>query len=130
MITVYGTAPNKAKAQQLFSQLASEGMTVDFTYITTSAAADVKIAQYIQSRLSTFQNVKMTIQTQSGADRIKNYRTSNFQMTTGTTWFTAPDLLRFAQNLHTGWGKYCSVVGLCVSDDKVKAVAQRDQLIR
>ena len=41
---------------------------------------------------------------------------------------TAPELLRFAQDLHVRWGKYCSVVGLCVSDDKVKAVAQRDKL--
>jgi peroxiredoxin len=42
--------------------------------------------------------------------------------------FTAPELLRFAQDLHVRWGKYCSVVGLCVSDDKVKAVAQRDEM--
>jgi peroxiredoxin len=42
--------------------------------------------------------------------------------------FTAPELLRFAQDLQVRWGKVCSVVGLCVSDDKVKALAQRDQL--
>jgi len=42
--------------------------------------------------------------------------------------FTAPELLRFAQDLQVRWGKYCSVVGLCVSDDKPKAIAQRDQL--
>jgi peptide/nickel transport system substrate-binding protein len=83
-------APDKGKAQQLFDDLAADGKAVDFTYTTTSAPEDVKIAQYIQSRLSTFKNVKMQIQTQSGADRIKNYRTSNFQMTTGTTWFINP----------------------------------------
>ena len=41
---------------------------------------------------------------------------------------TAPELLRFAQDLQTRWGKYMSVVGLCVSDDREKALAQRDKL--
>ena len=41
---------------------------------------------------------------------------------------TAPELLRFAQDLQVRWGKFASVVGLCVSDDKAKALAQRDQL--
>ena len=41
---------------------------------------------------------------------------------------TAPELLRFAQALQVRLGKFTSVVGLCVSDDKVKAIAQRDQL--
>lgn len=83
-------APDKAKAQQLFDELAAAGKPVNFTYITTSGSEDVKIAQYIQSQLATFKNVSMKIDTQSGADRIKNYRTSNFQMTTGTTWFINP----------------------------------------
>jgi peptide/nickel transport system substrate-binding protein len=83
-------APDKAKAQQLFDQLAAEGKPVDFTYVTTSGAEDVKLAQFIQSRLATFRNVTMNIDTQSGAERIQNYRTSNFQMTTGATFFLNP----------------------------------------
>ena len=37
--------------------------------------------------------------------------------------FTAPELLRFAQDLHVRWGKHVSVVGLCVSDDKARRLS-------
>ncbi|WIX75630.1 ABC transporter substrate-binding protein [Amycolatopsis carbonis] len=83
-------APDKAKAQQLFDQLAVESKRVDFTYVTTSGAEDVKLAQFVQSRLATFRNVTMNIDTQSGAERIQSYRQSNFQMTTGATFFLNP----------------------------------------
>lgn len=44
------------------------------------------------------------------------------------TSFTAPDLLRFAKQLHTSSGRNVTVVGLPVTDDSALVMKQRDAL--
>jgi peroxiredoxin len=44
------------------------------------------------------------------------------------TSFTAPDLLRFAQQLHANHGRSVTVVGLPVTDDTAQVLRQRDSL--
>ncbi|UUT36662.1 ABC transporter substrate-binding protein [Microbacterium elymi] len=54
---------DKKEAQKLFDELAADGKPVDFTYVNMAGGVNSRTAQYIQAQLSTFDNVKMKIDT-------------------------------------------------------------------
>jgi len=71
---------DKAKAQQLFDELAAEGKPVNFDYLAADQTQIQICAQLIQSELSAFKNVKMTIKSVTTAEYISNQRGGNYQM--------------------------------------------------
>lgn len=72
--------PNKQRAQQLFDQLAAEGKPVKFTYTTTDQTPALNTAQVVQSQLSAFKNVKVTIRSETTAEYITDQHSGNYQM--------------------------------------------------
>ena len=71
---------DKARAQQLFDQLAAEGNPVNFTYTTTDQTPALNTAQVVQSQLAAFKNVKMTIRSETTAEYITDQHGGNYQM--------------------------------------------------
>jgi ABC-type transport system substrate-binding protein len=71
---------DKAKAQKLFDELAAEGKPVNFEYLAADQTQIQICAQFIQSALSEFKNVKMTINTVTTAEYIANQRGGRYQM--------------------------------------------------
>ncbi|MCK9928441.1 ABC transporter substrate-binding protein [Frankia sp. Mgl5] len=52
---------DKATAQKLFDELAAEGKPVSFSFTTTPASENRKMAENIQAQLSAFKNVKFQV---------------------------------------------------------------------
>lgn len=79
---------NRAKAQQLFNQLAKEGHPLSFTF--TDLAGYDSIGQFIQSHLAQFKNVSVKVQVVQGpvyqTDSIKG----TFQMIPQGFFFATP----------------------------------------
>jgi peptide/nickel transport system substrate-binding protein len=61
--TPAGTIPtgDRERAQALFDQLAAEGKPLDFHYMTIPSPNGRRQAEWIQARLSTFKNVRITL---------------------------------------------------------------------
>ena len=55
--------PDAERAQELFDELADEGTPVEFDYVNVAGDVNARQAQYIQSQLSEFENVSVTIDT-------------------------------------------------------------------
>jgi peptide/nickel transport system substrate-binding protein len=70
--------PDKKKAQKLFDELAAEGKPVEFTLETTQTFQ--KMAEWFQARLSSFNNVKMSIEPVSGSQVTTGWQTGNFTL--------------------------------------------------
>jgi peptide/nickel transport system substrate-binding protein len=70
--------PDKKKAQELLDQLAEEGKPLEFTVQTTQTFQ--KMAEWFQARLSSFENVKMNIESVSGTQLTQSWRAGNFTM--------------------------------------------------
>ncbi len=80
---------DKAKAQQLFDQLAGEGKPVTFTF--TAFPKDRAIAEAVQAQLSAYQNVKVEVKTADTAESGKIFGSHDFDLLVATTFFIDPE---------------------------------------
>ncbi|PRI10385.1 ABC transporter substrate-binding protein [Leucobacter massiliensis] len=55
--------PDAEEAQRLFDELAAEGRPVELSYINIAGEVNSRTAQYIQAKLSEFENVSVDIET-------------------------------------------------------------------
>ena len=85
------SAPDKARAQQLFDQLAAEGKPVAFTFTSTSATESKAQAEAIQAQLSAYKNVSMQIKTVEYAQIPALQNTHDFDATVTSAAFLDPD---------------------------------------
>jgi peptide/nickel transport system substrate-binding protein len=83
--------PDKAKAQQLFDQLAAEGKPVSFTYTGTASSESKGTGESLQAQLSAFTNVTMTIQTVEYAQIAALQGTKDFDATVTSAAFLDPE---------------------------------------
>jgi ABC-type transport system substrate-binding protein len=72
-------AQNKAKAQQLFNELAKQGHPFNFTYTTVPTARGQQLGATLQSELSAYKNVTVHIQTVPLTSWSTNERSSNYE---------------------------------------------------
>jgi peptide/nickel transport system substrate-binding protein len=84
-------APDKAKAQQLFDQLAAEGKPVAFTFTSTSSTESRSQAEAMQAQLSAYKNVSMQIKTVDFAQIPALQNTHDFDATVSSAAFVDPD---------------------------------------
>lgn len=83
---------NPAEAQRLFDELAAEGKPVNFTYLTQQNANSRKTAEYMQSRLGQYKNVKMEIEALEVVAYItKGLVNRDFQAQNFGMWLADPD---------------------------------------
>ena len=85
------SAPDKARAQQLFDQLAAEGKPVAFTFTSTSSTESKAQAEAIQAQLSAYKNVSMQIKTVEYAQIPALQNTHDFDATVTSAAFLDPD---------------------------------------
>jgi peptide/nickel transport system substrate-binding protein len=83
-------APNHAKAQQLFNELASEGKPLKFTMIVFASSVTEPIGQSVQSQLASFKNVTITVQDLLGGAFIERYFGGDFQMANADVTMESP----------------------------------------
>ncbi|WP_161358915.1 ABC transporter substrate-binding protein [Streptomyces sp. SID3343] len=89
-------APDRAKAKQLFDDLEREGKKVDFTYLIPQNPTSVKVAEYMQSRLSEFKNVSMKIEALEIGAYIEKYAIrKDYQAMLFQQWLADPEPLMF-----------------------------------
>lgn len=55
--------PDATEAQRLFDELAAEGKPVDLSYINIAGEVNARTAQYVQAKLTEFDNVSVDIET-------------------------------------------------------------------
>ncbi|MCF2527607.1 ABC transporter substrate-binding protein [Yinghuangia soli] len=85
-------AYDKTEAQRLFNELAAEGKKVDFTYLIPQNPSSQKTAEYMQSRLQTYQNVTMKIEAlEIGAYIQKSAIQKDFQGLLSQRWIPDPE---------------------------------------
>ncbi|MEU8139451.1 ComEC/Rec2 family competence protein [Streptodolium elevatio] len=85
-------AYNQAEAQKLFDELAAEGKPVNFTYLTQQNANARKTAEYMQSRLAQYKNVKMEVEALEVTAYItKGLVNRDFQAQNFGMWLADPD---------------------------------------
>lgn len=72
------------KAQALLNELAAEGKPVAFTLTTYSSPGAQRLAQGIQTQLSTFQNVSMTVRTIDNAETGRIIAARDYQALTSS----------------------------------------------
>ncbi len=73
-------AQNKEAAQKLFDELAAEGKAVNFKITLTASGLFRRMAEYVQSRLSQFRNVTVSIEVVDNATLDKRvFRDRNYQ---------------------------------------------------
>ncbi len=70
--------PDKKKAQALFDELAAEGKPVEFTVQTSQTFQ--KMAEWFQARLSSFENVSMSIEPVAGSQLTQSWQSGNFTL--------------------------------------------------
>ncbi|KAA9159077.1 ABC transporter substrate-binding protein [Amycolatopsis acidicola] len=80
---------DKAKAQQLFDQLAAEGKPVSFTF--TAFPKDRAVAEAVQAQLSAFQNVKVQVKSADTAESGKIFGAHDFDVLVATAFFIDPE---------------------------------------
>lgn len=92
---------DKADAQKLFDQYASaHGGTVSFTIENFQDSSNVKEAQFFQTALNQYNNVKVATKTASASTAIGNVFSGNFEAHTwGAPWYRPAGLYIY---LHTG----------------------------
>lgn len=83
---------DKAKAQEIFNELAQEGKPVEFTYVNVAGAVNSRTAQILQSQLSEFENVTITIDTLDlTAARERVFMSKDFDMSPYPGAYKFPD---------------------------------------
>ncbi|MGR6999382.1 hypothetical protein ACU686_16530 [Yinghuangia aomiensis] len=83
---------NPTEAQRLFDELAAEGKPVNFTFPTQQHPTSLKTAEYMQSRLNQFKNVKMEIEAiEAGGYITKGLVNRDFQAQNSGIWLADPD---------------------------------------
>ncbi|MDI2129771.1 ABC transporter substrate-binding protein [Yinghuangia seranimata] len=84
--------PNRAEAQRLFTELAGEGKKVDFTYLIPQNPSSQKTAEYMQSRLTSYTDVSMRIESlEIGAYIVKSAIQHDFQGLLTQRWVPDPE---------------------------------------
>jgi peptide/nickel transport system substrate-binding protein len=85
-------APNKDEAQKLFNELAADGKKVDFTLLVPKNPSSDKVAEFFKSRLSTFENVSMKIESMEIGQYIQKYAIQkDFQGILFQQWLVDPE---------------------------------------
>ncbi|GAA4987559.1 peptide-binding protein [Yinghuangia aomiensis] len=83
-------APDKAEAQKIFDELAAEGKRVDFTFLVPKATSQVP--EYLQSRLNTFRNVSVKVDSlEIGAYVVKYAIQRDYQAILTQGWSVDPE---------------------------------------
>ncbi|WP_436775122.1 ABC transporter substrate-binding protein [Yinghuangia sp. YIM S09857] len=83
---------NKEEAQRLFDELAAEGQPVAFTHLIPKNSDSQKVAEYMQSRLRTFRNTSMEIESlEIGAYIVKYAINKDFQSLLFQQWLVDPE---------------------------------------
>ncbi|MBL7502476.1 ABC transporter substrate-binding protein [Frankia sp. CNm7] len=85
------THPDKAKAQQLFDELAAEGKPVSFTFTSAPTTENRTLAENVQAQLSAFRNVTVQVKIIEVAELAGLRRTHDFDMATSSAFFQDPE---------------------------------------
>lgn len=85
------TRPDKAKAQQLFDDLAAEGKPVSFTFTTAPNTESRALAENVQAQLSAFRNVTVKVKVIEVAELAGLRRTHDFDMAISSAFFQDPE---------------------------------------
>ncbi|WP_436788427.1 ABC transporter substrate-binding protein [Yinghuangia sp. YIM S10712] len=101
---------NAAEAQRLLNELANDGKKLEFTFLIPKNPASQAVADYMQSRLGTMQNVSMKIESLEINAYINKYAVQrDFTAMLFQQWIADPEPVFFnsfhsASRLnHTGW---------------------------
>jgi peptide/nickel transport system substrate-binding protein len=82
---------DKAKAQQLFDQLAAEGKPVSFTFVSSNSTESRSAAESVQAQLSAFKNVSVQISIVEFAAIAALQQSHDFDTTISSAAFLDPD---------------------------------------
>jgi peptide/nickel transport system substrate-binding protein len=101
--------PDKAAAQALFDDLATDGKPLSFTFLAFPGLESKMSAESLQTQLSAFDNVEVKIETSDYAGVLAKIGTHNFDMTIGSVDIQDPDYAMWASFHGASTGNFTGI---------------------